>query len=201
MNMIFHNDPVGLPGPTALAIGFVLFALALIAARLRAGRAPKVAVTRRNNASIIWILGQGLGIAIVGYGQIRVTLDPMSHRALVGGFVVLVLMLGAVLLFHASSRTMGKNWSLVARTREDHQLVQTGPFAFVRHPIYVALFLFMVAMAIAYGHTSNLIIGVPVYALATWFRIRHEEGLLRAQFGADYDRYAARVKRFVPGVF
>ena len=201
MNMIFHNDPVGLPGPTALAIGFVLFALALIAARLRAGRAPKVAVTRRNNASIIWILGQGLGIAIVGYGQIRVTLDPMSHRALVGGFVVLVLMLGAVLLFHASSRTMGKNWSLVARTREDHQLVQTGPFAFVRHPIYVALFLFMVAMAIAYGHSRNLIVGVPVYALATWFRIRHEEGLLRAQFGADYDRYAARVKRFVPGVF
>ena len=71
----------------------------------------------------------------------------------------------------------------------------------MRHPIYVALFLFMLAMAIAYGHTRHLILGVPVYALATWFRIRHEEGLLRAQFGADYDGYAARVKRFVPGVF
>ena len=43
--------------------------------------------------------------------------------------------------------------------------------------------------------------GVPIYALATWFRIRHEERLLREQFGADYDAYATRVKRFVPGVF
>src|ERR1700741_1961433 len=116
MDMIFHSDPVGLPGPAALAIGFTLFTLALVAARARAGRAPKVAVARRNNASILWILGQGLGIAIVGYGQIRVTLDPMSTKALFAGFITLVVILDAVLLFHASSRPMGKNWSLVART-------------------------------------------------------------------------------------
>jgi protein-S-isoprenylcysteine O-methyltransferase Ste14 len=201
MNMVFHSDPVGLPGLAAMALGFLAFLLALLAARLRAGRGPKVAEARRNNASIIWILVQGIGIAAAGYGRIVVTLDPMSPKALVEGFIVLVLMLGAVLLFHAASRTMGKNWSLVARTREDHQLVQTGPFAFVRHPIYVALFLFILAMAIAYGHTANLIIAVPVYALATWFRVRHEERLLREQFGTDYDAYGARVKRFVPGVF
>jgi protein-S-isoprenylcysteine O-methyltransferase Ste14 len=201
MDMVFHSDPVGLPGLAAMGLGFLTFLLALLAARLRARRGPKAAVARRNNASIIWILGQGLGIAAVGYGQIRVTLDPMASKALTEGFITLMLMLGAVLLFHVSSRAMGKNWSLVARTREDHQLVQNGPFAFVRHPIYVALFLFMVAMAIAYGHTHNLIAGVPIYALATWFRIRHEEHLLREQFGADYDAYAARVKRFVPGVF
>ena len=201
MMAVFHSDPVGLPGLAAIALGFLVFLLALLAARLRAGRGPKAVVARRNNASIFWILGQGLAIAIIGYGQIRVTLDPMGSEALTKGFVTLVLMLAAILLFHISSRAMGRNWSLVARTREDHQLVQEGPFAFVRHPIYVALFLFMVAMAIAYGHTRNLIIGVPIYALATWFRIRHEERLLREQFGGDYDAYAARVKRFVPGVF
>lgn len=201
MNMVFHSDPAGLPGLAALMLGFVAFLLALVAARLRAGRGPKVAMARRSNASIIWILGQGVALAIVGSGAIRVTLDPQSSKALTEGFITLALMLGAVLLFHASSRAMGKNWSLVARTREDHQLVQSGPFALVRHPIYVALFLFMLAMAIAYGHTSHLIVGVPVYALATWFRVRHEERILREQFGADYDAYAARVMRFVPGVF
>ena len=201
MNMVFHSDPVGLPGLAALGIGFLLFALALLAARLRAGRGAKVAVARRNNASIIWILVQGLAIAIVGYGQVRTVLDPIAPKALFEGFIVLALMLGAVLLFHAASRTMGKNWSLVARTREDHQLVQTGPFAVARHPIYVALFLFMIAMAIAYGHAGNLIVALPIYALATWFRVQHEERILREQFGAEYDTYAARVKRFVPGVF
>jgi protein-S-isoprenylcysteine O-methyltransferase Ste14 len=201
MNMVFHTDPVGLPGLAAIALGFLVFLLALLAARVRAGRGAKVAVARRNNASIIWIIVQGLGIGLAGYGPVRVLLDPTSPKAIAEGMAVLLLMLGAVWLFHASSRTMGKNWSLVARTREDHQLVQSGPFAVVRHPIYVALFFFMIAMAIADGHTRNLLLAVPVYALGTWLRIRHEERILRDQFGADYDAYAARVKRFVPGVF
>jgi len=103
-------------------------------------------------------------------------------------------------LFHAASRAMGKNWAVVARTREDHSLVTSGPFAFVRHPIYSALFLFLLALAIGYGHWRNLAVAVPLYWIMTWGRIRHEERLLRAQFGADYDAYAARVKRFLPGL-
>ena len=198
---LFRIDPVGLPGLAALALGFLGFFAALMAARYRAGRSEKVATARRNRASWIWIMVQGLGIAIAGYGRIDVKLDPMSAKAIVEAAATLVLMLGAVGLFHASSLTMGKNWSLVARTRTDHQLVQTGPFAVVRHPIYVALFLFMLAMAIAYGHTANLILAVPIYAVATWLRVRHEEQLLRAQFGPEYDAYATRVKRFVPGLF
>jgi len=198
---LFPIDPVGLPGLAALALGFLAFFTALMAARYRATKVPKVADTSSNGASWIWIAVQGLAIAITGYGRIEVRLDPMSAKAIIEGLAVFVLMLAAVGLFHASSRTMGKNWSLVARTREDHQLVQTGPFAVVRHPIYVALFLFMIAMAVAYGHTGNLILAVPIYAVATWFRVRHEERLLRGQFGGDYDAYAARVKRFVPGVF
>lgn len=201
MSNLFHSDPVGLPGLSALAIGFTAFFIALMAARLRATRVPKVADASRNRASWIWIVAQGIGIGIAGAGHIDLSVDPMSPRALVEAAAVLMLILGAVWLFHASSRTMGKNWSLVARTREDHQLVRTGPFAVVRHPIYVALFLFLLAMAIAYGHTRQLLVAVPVYALATWLRVRHEERLLRAQFGADYDAYAARVKRFVPGSF
>jgi protein-S-isoprenylcysteine O-methyltransferase Ste14 len=198
---LFPIDPVGLPGLAALALGFLAFFTALMAARYRATKVPKVADASSNRASWIWIGVQGLAIAIAGYGRIDVLLDPMSPKAIIEGLAVLALMLGAVGLFDASSRTMGKNWSLVARTREDHQLVQTGPFAVVRHPIYVALFLFMIAMAVAYGHSRILIVAVPVYALATWLRVRHEERLLRGQFGADYDAYAARVKRFVPGVF
>lgn len=198
---LFHSDPVGLPGLAAMAVGLVAFFLALMAARYRATRVAKVADASSKHASWIWIIVQGLGLAIAGYGRIDVSLDPMSPKAIVEGLAALLLVIGAVGLFDASSRAMGKNWSLVARTREDHQLVQTGPFAVVRHPIYVALFLFMIGMAITYGHARNLILAVPVYAVATWLRARHEERLLRDRFGADYDAYAARVKRFVPGVF
>jgi protein-S-isoprenylcysteine O-methyltransferase Ste14 len=196
-----HADPVALPGLAALVLGFFAFVVALFAARARVAKAGKAEIRQRAPAAWLWVVVQGIGIAVAGFGPIRVLLDPGSPKAIVEGVAVFALMFGAVGLVHAASRTMGKNWAVVARTREDHTLVQEGPFRWVRHPIYVALFFFMVAMAIAYGHVANLLAGVPIYAIGTWLRIRHEERLLRGQFGAAYDAYAARVKRFVPGLF
>ena len=198
---MFHSDPVGLPGMAVMAIGFLLFLIALLAARFRANRVDQSQAKQRSNGSLAGIIVQGIGIGAVCFGPMRFTLDPLSSKAIGEAVVVAILTLATVGLFHWSSRTMGRNWSIVARTREDHELVRTGPFAHVRHPIYLALFLFMLAMAIAYGHTRNLLVAAPLYALGTWMRIGHEERLLRIQFGSDYDAYAARVKRFVPGLF
>lgn len=193
------SDPVGLPGLVALTIGFALFGYALAMARLRSPKPD--AGGRRANASIIWIIVQGLGIGSTGLGAIRIGLAPLSPQSIAAAIVVLALMASAAALFRWSAQTMGKNWSLVARTREDATLITDGPFAYVRNPIYVALALFMVAMAIAYGHIATLIVALPIYALGTWFRVQHEERLLAAEFGDAYAAYAARVKRFVPGVF
>lgn len=197
----FPNDAVALPGIAAMMIGFLAFFLALMAAQYRRAASGGAPVSQRASITWLWIAVQGIGIGAVSYGPVRVELDPVSPLALIEAATVLALMFGVVWLFDASSRTMGRNWSLVARTREDHTLVQSGPFAVVRHPIYVALFGLMVAMAIAFGHTRSLIVAIPAYALGTWLRVSQEERLLRAQFGATYDDYAARVKRFVPGVF
>jgi protein-S-isoprenylcysteine O-methyltransferase Ste14 len=198
---MFASDPVGLPGVAVIAAGFLLFLIALLAARFRANRVDQAPARQRSYRSLLGIMVQGVGIFSACWGTIRFALDPLSTKAIAEAVLIALLMLATIGLFHWSSRTMGRNWSIVARTREDHELIQTGPFAYVRHPIYVALFLFMLAMAIAYGHTRNLVIAVPLYALGTWMRIRHEERLLRTQFGGDYDAYAARVKRFVPGLF
>ncbi|MEG3124739.1 methyltransferase family protein [Sphingomonas sp. GB1N7] len=195
------GDPVGWPGLIALGLGFVLFLAALFAARLRGARKPEGGGGQRVNRSWIGILVQGLGIGLSSFGPQNIALDPASPLALGEAAIVAALMAATVGLFFAASTTMGKNWSLVARTRSDHSLVTDGPFGYVRHPIYVALFLFMIAIAIAAGHTQHLLFGVPIFALGTWLRIGHEERLLREMFGADYDDYAARVKRFVPGIF
>ncbi|OYY68853.1 isoprenylcysteine carboxylmethyltransferase family protein [Sphingomonas sp. 28-63-12] len=194
------SDPVGAPGLVALALGFVLFAVALIAARRRGQRDAAEGSGRRANSSILWIVLQGVAIGLAGFGPIHIGLDPLSPAGLTCALIVLALMLGAVFLFDWSSRAMGRNWALVARTRGDASLVTTGPFAYVRNPIYVALALFMIAMAIAYGHARMLVIAAPLYALATWMRVAVEEKLLRAEFGAAYIAYTARVKRFVPGI-
>lgn len=109
-------------------------------------------------------------------------------------------MAATVGLFVWASRTMGRNWSVVARTRRDHTLVTAGPFAWIRHPIYTAMFLMMIALAIALGHVNRLFIAIPIYALGTVIRVRIEERLLRTAFGPTYREYAQRVKRFIPGV-
>lgn len=198
--MILQHHPVGLPGLAAIAAGFLAFLVTLLLARQRGMKAPASPDAQRRGASIVWIVVQGLGIAAAGFGPISVTRDPLALVSLASGLAVLVLMLGGVWLFDASSRAMGRNWALVARTRGDGTLVETGPFAVVRNPIYVALFCFMIAMAVAYGHFMQLIVGIPLYALGTWMRVAHEEQVLRATFGAAFDAYARRVKRFVPGV-
>jgi protein-S-isoprenylcysteine O-methyltransferase Ste14 len=95
---------------------------------------------------------------------------------------------------------MGRNWAVVAQTRSDHALVTSGPFAWVRNPIYLAIFTMQLAFAVAFGHWRALIVGVPLYWLGTWLRVAQEEKLLRAQFGEAYDAYARRVKRFIPGL-
>lgn len=194
------SNPVGLPGLAAFAIGIFGGLVTLFLARRRGRNAPASADSERRNASILWIVVQGIGIGLAGFGPIRIALDPLSPKALVQAGVVLALMLAAVWLFDSASRAMGRNWALVARTRGDGHLVETGPFALIRNPIYVSLACIMVAMAIAYGHTANLLVGVPIFALGTWMRVRHEEVVLRAAFGPAFDAYAARVKRFVPGV-
>lgn len=199
--MPFTPDPVGLPGLAALAVGLFAFLCALFLARLRGRRAPSVADGKRRNASIGWIVVQGLSYALVGMGPIIVTRDPLSPGAILPALVVVVLMLAATVLFDASSRALGRNWALVARTRADASLIETGPFAHVRNPIYGAMLLALVALALACGHLANMVVALPVFALGTAMRIRAEEAVLRATFGAAYDRYAARVKRIVPGLF
>lgn len=194
-------DPVGLPGLAALWIGFLAFLLALFAARRRSARDAKSADARRNRASIAWIVLQGIGIGAAGFGPAHVVLDPLSPKAIIEALAVLALMGAAAWLFDASSREMGRNWALVARTRQDGTLVQSGPFAYVRNPIYVALFLILLAIALGYGHGRSLVVAIPLFALGTWLRVTHEERVLRETFGAAFDAYASRVKRFLPGVF
>lgn len=199
--MSFPNDPVALPGLAAFALGLFAFLSAMFFARARGRQAPRVADSGRRNASIVWVLVQGFGIALAGMGPTVVTREPLSAAALLAGALVLLLMLAAAALFDASSRALGRNWALVARTRGDGSLVEIGPFAYVRNPIYVALLLVLLALAIACGHHAVLIVALPVYALGTAMRVRHEEAVLRATFGTAFDVYARRVRRFVPGVF
>lgn len=200
MRALFVGYPVGWPGLVLFAFGGLLFFFAVLRIRF-ASTGARAADRARAGMSVLGIGLQVLGFAGTGLGSIRVVLPPASFASLAEAGLVAVLMASAVLIFEAAANELGRNWSLVARTLKDHQLVTSGAFAYLRHPIYTAMALFLLGLAVSFGHEKSLIWGLPPFAVGTWIRVREEERLLKASFGSAYDNYATRVKRFVPGLF
>ena len=173
------------------------FAVMIIATR-RSGGGDSGA--RRNNMSRVGIALQGLGIGLAGFGPVRMSLPPLSPQALIQSLVMILLATGASGLFAASARALGANWSIVARTRSDHQLVRNGPYAVVRHPIYLGLLLFLLSLAVALGHFAQLIVAIPVFLAGTAIRTRIEDRLLETKFGDEFRDYARTTPALIPKI-
>jgi protein-S-isoprenylcysteine O-methyltransferase Ste14 len=92
---------------------------------------------------------------------------------------------------------LGRNWSGIVTLKEDHELVQRGPYRFVRHPIYTGLQSMFLGTAIAYGHLAAFI-AVPLVFVSFWIKLNQEERLMLKQFPHDYPDYQRRVKRIIP---
>jgi len=92
------------------------------------------------------------------------------------------------------------NWSGSVTLKQDHELVRTGPYRFVRHPIYTGLLMAVAGTACAIGQFRGLLaFALTFYAL--WRKSRIEERLMVETFGEDYRRYRADVKGLIPFVF
>ena len=97
-------------------------------------------------------------------------------------------------------RHLGRNWSAVITLKQGHELVTSGPYGLVRHPIYTGLLFGFLGSAIARGRWSGLL-ATALFFLSALRKYRLEERWMRERFGADYDAYRARVKAIVPFVF
>jgi protein-S-isoprenylcysteine O-methyltransferase Ste14 len=95
---------------------------------------------------------------------------------------------------------LGRNWSGVVTLKEDYELVQRGPYRFVRHPIYTGLQSMFLSTAIAYGSLAAFI-AVPLVFVSFWIKLSQEERLMVKQFPDDYPGYQRRVKRIIPFLF
>ena len=193
----WRAEPTDPASVLVFVAGGLCFFVALIAVRLR--RAPAGVGDRHSMRSMLGVGVQCVAISLVG-GPIEAhgSMVPLANAPRT--LAVAVGMAAAVVLFAWSAYALGRNWAIVARTRARHELVTGGPFAWVRNPIYVAMAFFMLSMALATGHTRQLIPASPLFVIGTLIRTTEEERLLRAHFGRAYDEYAARVKRFVPWV-
>jgi protein-S-isoprenylcysteine O-methyltransferase Ste14 len=92
---------------------------------------------------------------------------------------------------------LGRNWSGDVTQKQGHELVRSGPYAYVRHPIYTGLLLALLGSAIALGEPRGFL-GVLIVLAAFWRKLRIEEGFMRELFPEQYVRYMNEVPALLP---
>src|SRR5277367_5235346 len=89
--------------------------------------------------------------------------------------------------------TLGRNWSAEVTFKQDHQLIQSGPYALARHPIYTGLFAMALATAIDYGRPIGFALSLAMCAGLLW-KARDEERIMSTHFSDAYAEYRQRVR-------
>ncbi|MFO7533864.1 MAG: isoprenylcysteine carboxylmethyltransferase family protein [Candidatus Limnocylindrales bacterium] len=120
---------------------------------------------------------------------------PASISALVG----LAAMVGGALLLGRGLLDLGRNLTPVPRPREDAQLVETGIYALVRHPIYGGIIVTAFGWGLLAASPLTLALALVV-AVFFDLKSRREEAWLAAHY-AGYRTYVSRTRRFVPRIY
>src|SRR5262245_15348674 len=136
-----------------------------------------------------------------GGGCVLLFSNPRSVRILpqnaILDFVGSVASLFGLAILLWARRTLAGNWSATVALKENHELIQNGPYRFVRHPIYSGFLLMCLAAAIVYGH-ANGFLGFVLVFIGFWYKLRQEEKLMTTRFPDEYSQYKSRVKALVP---
>jgi protein-S-isoprenylcysteine O-methyltransferase Ste14 len=108
------------------------------------------------------------------------------------------LFLAALVLFRATHKALGRNWSVTLKLREGHELITDGVYRWIRHPMYTAFWMWAVAQALLLQNWLAGPAGLIGFGTLYVFRIGREEALMRSRFGEQWDAYAARTRRILP---
>lgn len=131
-------------------------------------------------ATISWSLGwptlSGLPLPLLGIGLVAVAFIPPVW---------------AVVLFRREGTEVNPT------SPANRKLVTSGPYQFTRNPMYLGLVMFTLGIALWIGAWPMFIAPVATFATAEWVHIPFEETKMRRQFGATYEDYVERVRRWV----
>jgi protein-S-isoprenylcysteine O-methyltransferase Ste14 len=138
--------------------------------------------------------------AVLYFGIAQVVLPATVPAWFPGQRVVGLVIIAGGAAIMAWARLYFRSWRFRAKLDAGHELATGGPFALVRHPIYLGLDLLAVGTGV-WAPTVIVWIGAVLVIIGCDLRARAEEKLLSAAFGTAYDDYRAHTRRFVPGLY
>ena len=143
----------------------------------------------------------GIGLVSVAYLLIWIWLRPIGFQKSTASLVVSMI-LGpiSVFLVWAAVHELGKQWRFEAALSANHKLIQTGPYRWMRHPIYTSMFGMLMATGAAYTWWPLWMAGAVAFIAGTEIRVRAEERLLEQHFQDGFREYRSRVRAYIPFV-
>jgi protein-S-isoprenylcysteine O-methyltransferase Ste14 len=192
--VVWAKPSIGMWLAGGIWLGFVVF-WNLTARRRRAPAQSEE--SRQSRALHRNLLNLGLLLLFVSIPGLRWRyLPPNPWHVPVG----LGIMAAATLLHIWARVHLGRNWSHEVMIRSDHELVRTGPYRLVRHPIYTAILGLAIGTAVVSGRGLSLL-GALVFGFAYVRKLRIEEHVLGEAFGTAWQDYRKRSWALVPLVF
>lgn len=190
-------------GPTALAF-WAAYLLAFGPDLLRQLREPAAADGTVHDGRSKRVLGVSLGLSVlvaVVLSTAGVGTMPAAARLAVFWVGLATALLGTGVRWYAI-RTLGAYFHSAVRVRDDHRIVDAGPYRWVRHPSYTGGSLMLVGVGLALTDWASLALVVLGVAVGYGYRIRVEERVLAAELGTAYRDYASRTPyRILPFVW
>jgi protein-S-isoprenylcysteine O-methyltransferase Ste14 len=167
--------------------------------------APRRRPSRRKVARTFTVLNTGLlylGFLLVWLGRsvpgsLGLLVVPQAIPIRVTGTVFAII---GVAFAIWSRQSLRNNWSGEVAITEGQQFMRTGPYAFVRHPIYAGMLLALFGTTLV-SSTVGSLIGFGLAILSLWQKADIEEQFLMVEFGEQYARYQREVKFLIPFIY
>lgn len=186
----------------AIGLGIIVIVLPVLGFR-RASARPQGRVSGRASSLLRWPVVAALAVLYVAAGvllwkPVPLALAPWGRAVLLGvGFPLYLAGVGLYLWgYRALGRWFGVSSGFGAALYQDHRLIEAGPYALVRHPMYLGVMLAAVGALLLF-RTWAMVLYTPT-AFSVIRRARHEEHLLAQELGPGWEVYARRVPAWIP---
>ena len=151
---------------------------------------------------LLYWLPLAVAFALLGpgewFGHTLLREGIVPHTVPVIAVALLLVALGVALACW-SRFLLGRNWSSVVQIKKDHELIEAGPYRYIRHPIYTGILLAFIGTALKVGDVRG-IFAVLIVFISFWRKLRMEERMLGETFGEAYAAYRLRTKALIPGL-
>lgn len=153
----------------------------------------------RHELDLILIQLFSLGIVVLAPFSDRRSLLVLGFGD-IGRYIGLFLVVPGFLLMQAAEKYLARQFSIVVTLQENHKLIQSGPYKYIRHPRYLGILIFFLGIALTFRSLLAVLVAAAMIPVLVW-RIRAEEALLAGEFGEAWEAYRRKSWRILPFIY